>query len=187
MPTRSAYLSCSPTARATGASRWFTAPISGPRWTNTTSPTSGSSTRTKATASAAMPTSSIFFVASSAFLRGTSGAEARRHRLTDRPGTEADVRMLRQIVIGLIALAAVLGAAGSASAQQLRLIVKFRGDGAKSALTDSARIEKLGASTGLPLRELRGMALGARVVPGAGLSGNPPAERTPAQVARSPD
>ncbi|MGC1818702.1 MAG: S8 family peptidase, partial [Casimicrobiaceae bacterium] len=93
----------------------------------------------------------------------------------------------RLLVIGLIALAAVVVAAAPADAQQARLIVKFRADSAKSAPTAAARIEKLGAATGLRLRELRGMALGAQVMTVDGVYGDAAAERIAAQVASNPD
>ncbi|MBU6483166.1 MAG: S8 family peptidase [Betaproteobacteria bacterium] len=97
------------------------------------------------------------------------------------------MKMLRRIVIGVIALAAMLGAAASANAQQARLIVKFKAGGAKSALTAADQIKRLGGTTGLPLRELRGMALGAQVVTVDGAYGDAAALRIAAQVARNPD
>jgi len=100
------------------------------------------------------------------------------------------VARFRRVVGGLIAAAAALGttlgAASSADAQQARLIVKLRDSGAKSALTEAARIEKLGVATGLPMRELRRMALGAQVVTVDGVQGDAAAERIAAQVARNP-
>ncbi|MGE5090318.1 MAG: S8 family peptidase, partial [Candidatus Levyibacteriota bacterium] len=91
------------------------------------------------------------------------------------------------MIVVSIAAAAALGVAAPADAQQARLIVKLREGAAKSALTGAARIEKLGAATGLPMRELRAMALGAQVVRVDGVPDAAAAERIAAQIARNPD
>ncbi len=63
------------------------------------------------------------------------------------------------------AVAAAVLLAGPAFAQApARLIVKYNAAVAVDASTPKARVEKLARSTGLPLRHLRDMALGAAVV-----------------------
>jgi len=81
--------------------------------------------------------------------------------------------------------AAALGGlmfAASADAQTTRLIVKLQPDGAKSALTTKARIEK---AAGTSIQHLRTMAIGADVVAVAGDAST--VERTVANLAAHPD
>jgi len=81
--------------------------------------------------------------------------------------------------------AAALGGlmfAASADAQTTRLIVKLQPDGAKSALTTKARIEK---AAGTSIQHLRTMAIGADVVAVAGDAST--VQRTVANLAAHPD
>lgn len=85
-----------------------------------------------------------------------------------------------------LVIATALAASTGAPAEGARLIVKLKDDTAKSALTPKARIEKLGAATGTPLRHLREMALGADVVATEATSAAD-AERVLAQIVAQPD
>ena len=72
-----------------------------------------------------------------------------------------------------------------AVAQEARIIVKLRPEGAKSAMTPKARIAKAADSAGVAVRHVRAMALGADVVAvvGGGVAAEPVAQR----LAASPD
>ena len=85
--------------------------------------------------------------------------------------------------IGGIAVVALLFAA-PVTAEETRLIIKLQPDGAKSALTRKARIEKA-AGSGSGLRHLRTMAMEADVVAVAGDASA--AERAVANLAGNPD
>ena len=85
--------------------------------------------------------------------------------------------------IGGIAVVALLFAA-PVTAEETRLIIKLQPDGAKSALTRKARIEKA-AGSGSGVRHLRTMAMEADVVAVAGDASA--AERAVANLAGNPD
>ena len=85
--------------------------------------------------------------------------------------------------IGVIAVMALLFAA-PVTAEETRLIIKLQPDGAKSALTRKARIEKA-AGSGSGVRHLRTMAMEADVVAVAGDASA--AERAVANLAGNPD
>ena len=85
--------------------------------------------------------------------------------------------------IGGIAVVALLFAA-PVTAEETRLIIKLQPDGAKSALTRKARIEKA-AGSGSGVRHLRTMAMDADVVAVAGDASA--AERAVANLAGNPD
>src|SRR6188508_2730169 len=85
--------------------------------------------------------------------------------------------------IGGIAVVALLFAA-PVTAEETRLIIKLQPDGAKSALTRKARIEKA-AGSGSGLRHLRTMAMEADVVAVAGDASA--AGRAVANLAGNPD
>lgn len=70
------------------------------------------------------------------------------------------MRFLRMFV-GIIAL---LSTATALAVTPARLIVRFKPEAQKSGMTAKARIDKLGASTGVPLVHIRSMAMGADVV-----------------------
>ena len=74
--------------------------------------------------------------------------------------------------------------AAPATADETRLIIKLQPDGAKSALTRKARIEKA-AGDGAAVRHLRTMAMEADVVVVAGDASA--AERAVANLAGNPD
>ena len=84
-----------------------------------------------------------------------------------------------------LAVVLLLAAAVAEAQTSTRLIVRLKSDTSKTALTPKARLEKLGQSTGAPLRHLRAMALGADVVAVAG--GREDAERAAAALAANPD
>ena len=84
-----------------------------------------------------------------------------------------------------LAVVLLLAAAVAEAQPSTRLIVRLKSDTSKTALTPKARLEKLGQSTGAPLRHLRAMALGADVVAVAG--GREDAERAAAALAANPD
>jgi serine protease len=65
--------------------------------------------------------------------------------------------------LGFVAALALCGAAHA----DTRLIVKLRGDTAKSTLTTKARIAKAGVRSGIALSHLRAMAIGADIVTAA--------------------
>ena len=85
--------------------------------------------------------------------------------------------------IGVTAVMALLFAA-PVTAEETRLIIKLQPDGAKSALTRKARIEKA-AGSGSGVRHLRTMAMEADVVAVAGDASA--AERAVANLAGNPD
>ena len=84
------------------------------------------------------------------------------------------------------AVVAAFGVCAIAHAQTARLIVMLKPDVVKSASTPKARIEKLGAATGIALSQLREMSLGADVVVVKGAS-DADAAAIAARLAAEPD
>ena len=95
--------------------------------------------------------------------------------------------MSRKSFYLLAALAAALSIAVApvTARADARLIVKLKDEGAKSARTAKARVEKLAGATGTTLRHLRSMALGAEVIAVPG--GAADAVRTIGSLAANPD
>ena len=72
--------------------------------------------------------------------------------------------------LGIATTLAIAVAPPAHAADAVRLIVKLKSDGGKSAFTAKARVEKLGADTGTPIRHVRSMAMDAEVVALDGVS-----------------
>ena len=73
-------------------------------------------------------------------------------------------------VLGIATTLAIAVAPPVHAADAVRLIVKLKSDAGKSAFTAKARVEKLGADTGTPIRHVRSMAMDAEVVALDGVS-----------------
>jgi serine protease len=97
------------------------------------------------------------------------------------------LRSLRSLgaLAAVIAVAAATGAAAQSATP--RLIVKFRDAAQKSTPLAAARVSKLAAESGLALRHLRPMALGADVLVLPSAVAEPEASRIAAIVAANPD
>ncbi len=94
---------------------------------------------------------------------------------------------VRRRIAAAIALCSGLAIGTAAPAQPTRFIVKLRAEGAKSALTHEARIEKLGAAIGTGLYRVRDMALGAEVIGADRVESDAAAEVIAAKLAKNPD
>jgi serine protease len=90
----------------------------------------------------------------------------------------------RLVCVGIVAAACSFGTI--AHAQPARLIVKLAAGATKSGLTPKARVEKLGSATGIALRHLREMSLGADVV-AVDAASEADAARIAARLAANPD